>query len=100
MNLVAKEFVACRGDEDGVLILSEFAGAADELTDACIVNPYDVDGVAGAIHDALSLPGADRRTRMRRLREKVFGHDVHAWAADFLAALHAARPEHASTASA
>jgi len=92
MNLVAKEFVACRGDEDGVLILSEFAGAADELTDACIVNPYDVDGVAEAIHAGLSLPGIERRTRMRRLREKVFGHDVHAWAREFRAALEAARP--------
>jgi trehalose 6-phosphate synthase/phosphatase len=97
MNLVAKEFVACRADEDGVLILSEFAGAADELTDACIVNPYDVDGVADAIHDALSLSGSERRTRMRRLRDKVFGHDVHAWANDFLSALEAARPPHAST---
>jgi len=97
MNLVAKEFVACRADEDGVLILSEFAGAADELTDACIVNPYDVDGVADAIHDALSLSGSERRTRMRRLRDKVFGHDVHAWANDFLSALEAARPSHAST---
>ena len=87
MNLVAKEFVACRADEDGVLILSEFAGAADELTDAFIVNPYDVDGVAEVIHDALNLPGIERRTRMRRLRDKVFGHDVHAWASDFMSAL-------------
>ena len=94
MNLVAKEFVACRADEDGVLILSEFAGAADELTDACIVNPYDVDGVADAIHDAMSLPGADRRTRMRRLREKVFGHDVHAWAAEFRSSLEHMRAPH------
>lgn len=87
MNLVAKEFVACRADEDGVLILSEFAGAADELTDATIVNPYDVDGVADAIHAALTLPGIDRRARIRRLREKVFGHDVHVWAAEFRSAL-------------
>ena len=77
MNLVAKEFVACRGDEDGVLILSEFAGAADELVDACIVNPYDVDGVAAAIHDALCMPGPERRLRMRQLRAKVFERDVH-----------------------
>lgn len=87
MNLVAKEFVACRGDEDGVLVLSEFAGAADELRDACIVNPYDVDGVAEVIHRALSEPGTDRRARMRRLRAQVFGHDVHRWAAEFVAAL-------------
>jgi trehalose 6-phosphate synthase/phosphatase len=93
MNLVAKEFVACRADEDGVLILSEFAGAADELTDALVVNPYDVDGVAAAIHDALSWPGPERRARMRKLRDKVFGHDVHVWANEFLSALEAARPD-------
>jgi trehalose 6-phosphate synthase/phosphatase len=87
MNLVAKEFPACRNDEDGVLILSEFAGAADELRDACIVNPYDVDGVAEVIHDALSMEGVERRARMRRLRAQVFEHDVHRWAAEFLARL-------------
>jgi trehalose 6-phosphate synthase/phosphatase len=87
MNLVAKEYIACRVDEDGVLILSEFAGAADELTDACIVNPYDVDHVATTIHDALTMSGADRRVRMRRLRAQVFGHDVRQWTSDFLTAL-------------
>ena len=87
MNLVAKEFPACRNDEDGVLILSEFAGAADELRDACIVNPYDVDGVADVIHDALNMDGVERRARMRRLRAQVFEHDVHRWAAEFLSRL-------------
>lgn len=87
MNLVAKEFVACRDDEDGVLILSEFAGAADELRDSCIVNPYDVDDVATVIHDALSMTGAERQLRMRHLRTRVFEHDVHRWAAEFLCAL-------------
>ena len=87
MNLVAKEFVACRGDEDGVLILSEFAGAADELPDACIVNPYDVDGIAEAIHSALIMDGSERRRRMQRLRAAVFGHDVYQWADEFLEAL-------------
>ena len=87
MNLVAKEFVACRADEDGVLILSEFAGAADELVDACIVNPYDVDGVAAAIHDALCMPGPERRLRMRRLRAKVFERDIYSWAAGFVGAV-------------
>ncbi|MGH7617377.1 MAG: alpha,alpha-trehalose-phosphate synthase (UDP-forming) [Gemmatimonadaceae bacterium] len=90
MNLVAKEFVAARGDEDGVLILSEFAGAADELRDACIVNPYDVDGMADTIHTALSMAGEERARRMRRLRAHVFEHDIHRWAADFLGALGAA----------
>jgi trehalose 6-phosphate synthase/phosphatase len=87
MNLVAKEFVACRSDEDGVLVLSEFAGAADELGDACIVNPYDVDGTAETIHAALTMDASARRTRMRRLRAQVFGHNVHQWAEEFLAAL-------------
>jgi trehalose 6-phosphate synthase/phosphatase len=90
MNLVAKEFVACRADEDGVLVLSEFAGAADELRDARIVNPYDVDGVAETIHDALSAGRSDRRSHMQRLRAQVFEHDVHRWAAEFLSALNTA----------
>lgn len=89
MNLVAKEFVASRSDEDGVLLLSEFAGAVDELRDAVIVNPYDVDGVAEAIHAALTMDGAECRTRMRGLRAQVFAHDVHRWAHEFLEALEA-----------
>jgi len=92
MNLVAKEFAACRADEDGVLILSEFAGAADELTDACIVNPYDVDGVATVIHEALTMSRDDRRSRMRGLRAQVFEHDVHAWASNFLTTLAELQP--------
>jgi trehalose 6-phosphate synthase/phosphatase len=92
MNLVAKEFVACRSTEDGVLLLSEFAGAADELTEATMVNPYDVDGVAEAIHAALSMNGGERRRRMRALREQVLGNDVHAWASRFLTSLAAHEP--------
>ena len=87
MNLVAKEFCAARTDGDGVLILSEFAGAADELGDSLLVNPYDVRGVADAIHRALTMEGSERRRRMSRLRERVFGHDVHVWAGEFLEAL-------------
>jgi trehalose 6-phosphate synthase/phosphatase len=87
MNLVSKEFVASRSDESGVLVLSEFAGAADELTEALIVNPYDIDGVAGAMHTALTMEGAERRRRMRQLRERVMLHDVHAWADSFLETL-------------
>ena len=87
MNLVAKEFVASRSDEDGVLLLSEFAGAVDELRDAVIVNPYDVDGVANSIHAALTMDGAERRARMRRLRAQVFEYDVERWAKSFLEAL-------------
>jgi trehalose 6-phosphate synthase/phosphatase len=84
MNLVAKEFAASRTDEEGVLVLSEFAGAADELTDALIVNPYDVAGVAAALHRALTMDGVERRHRMRALRAQVLAHDVHGWAARFL----------------
>ena len=87
MNLVAKEFPASRIDEDGVLILSEFAGAADELTDAILVNPYDVDGTAEAIHRALTMDATERRHRMRRLRQTVQEFDVHRWAESFLGEL-------------
>jgi trehalose 6-phosphate synthase/phosphatase len=87
MNLVAKEFVACRSDESGVLVLSEFAGAAEELTDGLIVNPYDLGSVANAIHQALTMDGLERRTRMRALRSRVFERDVHWWTGEFLDAL-------------
>lgn len=87
MNLVAKEFVASRGDGDGVLVLSEFAGAAAELTDALIVNPYDLDTIADNLHDALEMPEAERRARMVGLRERVRTHDVQRWARSFVAAL-------------
>jgi trehalose 6-phosphate synthase/phosphatase len=87
MNLVAKEFPAARIDEDGVLVLSEFAGAADELTDALLVNPYDVDGTAEAIHRALTMEEPERRQRMQRLRRTVQDFDVHRWVESFLRAL-------------
>jgi len=87
MNLVAKEFVASRNDEDGVLVLSEFAGAAAELPDAVTVNPYDIGGTAKAIYEALNLTREDRRTRMQSLRRRVFAHDGAAWAQSFLDAL-------------
>jgi trehalose 6-phosphate synthase/phosphatase len=87
MNLVAKEFVASRADGDGVLVLSEFAGAADELTRALLVNPYDVDGMAEAIHLALTMPREERRERMKALRDHVMSHDVSEWSQGFLARL-------------
>ena len=65
MNLVAKEFVAARDDEQGVLLLSRFAGAARELSGAIVVNPYDIDNVADAMANALTLPGDDQARRMR-----------------------------------
>ena len=89
MNMVAKEYVAACTDDDGVLILSEFAGAAQELSHALIVNPHDVDGVATSLDAALSMPPAERRRRMKALRRKVTRRDVHAWAQSFLEALHA-----------
>ena len=91
MNLVAKEFVATRADGDGVLVLSEFAGAADELTRALIVNPYDVDGMSEAIHYALTMPTTERRERMRAMREHVMRHDVSEWSRLFLEALDPSR---------
>jgi trehalose 6-phosphate synthase/phosphatase len=87
MNLVAKEFVATRVDEDGVLVLSEFAGAADELGDGLIVNPYDIDGVADAIETALAMPPEERRTRMHSLRQRVAACTVHDWVSGFAAEL-------------
>jgi trehalose 6-phosphate synthase/phosphatase len=87
MNLVAKEFVASRVNDDGVLVLSEFAGAAAELAGAVMVNPYDVDAVSQRLHEALSIPAEERRTRMQALRRRVHEYDVHHWAADFLTRL-------------
>jgi trehalose 6-phosphate synthase len=84
MNLVAKEYVACRTNGDGVLVLSEFAGAAIELKDSVLVNPHDTDGVKNALYEALIMPTAETRRRMRTLRRQVLGHDVDRWARSFL----------------
>jgi trehalose 6-phosphate synthase len=84
MNLVAKEFVAARDDEDGVLVLSELTGAAQELKDALLINPYDIDGFARAIERAITMPEAERHARMRVLRRLVAGSDVFLWASDIL----------------
>ena len=92
MNLVAKEFIASRVDDDGVLVLSEFAGAAAELNGAMNVNPYDVEGLADSIGRALSMPAEERRARMRGLRRRVLAHDVHAWVDTFLGQLNTLRP--------
>ena len=87
MNLVAKEFVATRVEDTGVLVLSEFAGAAAELSTAILVNPYDVDGVAEGMKRALEMPPDEAATRMRAMREVVRRHTVHDWARGFLAEL-------------
>jgi len=87
MNLVAKEFVASRRDGRGVLVLSEFAGAADELIDAVLVNPHDAESVVAALRAALAMPDDEVAERMRRLRSVVATHDVHEWAESFLRCL-------------
>jgi trehalose 6-phosphate synthase len=87
MNLVAKEFVASRIDGDGVLILSAFTGAARELTDALIVNPFAVDEMAEAIHQALNMPAAERRRRMNNMRSVVSANNVYRWASNILLTL-------------
>lgn len=79
MNLVAKEYVASQVEEQGVLLVSQMAGAAEELTEAIVINPYDVEGVAQGIRQALEMPIEERRTRMRALREHVKRHDLYAW---------------------
>ena len=94
MNLVAKEYVTTRLDGDGVLVLSEFAGAADELTDAVLVNPHDEKALREAIVTAVEMHRHERRARMARLREVVRGSDVQGWAERFLAELHPQPPEH------
>jgi trehalose 6-phosphate synthase len=93
MNLVAKEFVAARDDEDGVLVLSKFTGAAVELRDALIVNPYDIAGVAEAIHRGLDMTRAERRQRMQQMRRQVMEHNIYRWAAMVLGDLREVRLE-------
>ncbi|MFG6491663.1 trehalose-6-phosphate synthase [Microbacterium sp. P03] len=92
MNLVAKEYVATRTDNRGVLILSEFAGAADELGTALRVNPHDIDTLKETIVSAVKMAPAEQGRRMRALRRKVIEHDVDAWSRDFLSALAAVHP--------
>ena len=85
MNLVCKEFVAARDDDLGVLILSRFAGAAREMAEALIVNPYHVEETADALHRALTMPVAEQRERMASLRVTVREFNVFRWAGRMLA---------------
>jgi trehalose-6-phosphate synthase len=87
MNLVAKEYVSCHYDENGTLVLSEFTGAADELSGAFLVNPHDIEGLKDAIVRAATVSPAEARRRMRSMRKRVREHDVADWAASFLDAL-------------
>jgi alpha,alpha-trehalose-phosphate synthase [UDP-forming] len=93
MNLVAKEYVSAREDNDGVLVLSRFTGASRELPDALLINPYDIEGTAEAIHRALEMPAEERRMRMARMRAHVGEHNIYRWAGMLLAEL--ARLPHA-----
>ena len=84
MNLVAKEFVAARDDEQGVLILSAFAGASRELSEALIVNPYNAHAMGEAIKRALTMPQTEQRERMRLMRDQVKERNVYRWAGQML----------------
>jgi trehalose-6-phosphate synthase len=98
MNLVAKEFVAARDDEDGVLVLSKFTGAAVELRDALIVNPYDVAEVGEAVHRGLDMRREERRVRMQEMRRQIMEHNIYRWAGMILGDLRDVRLENPDSA--
>jgi len=93
MNLVAKEFAGSRSDEQGVLILSRFAGASRELRDALLVNPYDIEEVAEAIREAVTMRPEEQRARMARMRSALEERNVYRWAADITSELARTRPD-------
>jgi trehalose 6-phosphate synthase len=98
MNLVAKEFLAAQDPQDpGVLVLSRFAGAAEQLREALLVNPYDIEGTANAIHLALQMPVEERRTRHQALMRTIREQDVHWWCDTFLDTLAKAKAEETGT---
>ncbi|WP_310962297.1 alpha,alpha-trehalose-phosphate synthase (UDP-forming) [Nocardioides terrisoli] len=94
MNLVAKEYVACRLENDGALVLSEFAGAAEELRQAYLVNPYDINGMKAHMLEAYHAEDRDLARRMKAMRKTVADNDVAHWATAFLDDLSATRPNH------
>jgi trehalose 6-phosphate synthase/phosphatase len=96
MNLVAKEYIACQTEGAGVLILSEFAGAAGELFNAMIVNPYDAEGVARALREALDLSPEETAARIKPMRERVLKYDARHWARTFIDQLKSGREESAA----
>ncbi len=97
MNLVAKEYVACQYDDAGALVLSEFAGAADELRQAWLVNPYDINGMKSALLEAYQADEKELTKRMRAMRKTVSSHDVAAWADSFMTELAKVRDVHGKT---
>jgi trehalose-6-phosphate synthase len=84
MNLVAKEFIACQRENTGLLILSEFAGAAEELFNALLVNPYDSPAVAATLTEALAVSTEEKRNRILPMRERVMRYDARHWARSFI----------------
>ena len=94
MNLVAKEYVACRYNDDGALVLSEFAGAAAELRQAYRVNPYDINGMKSALFEAISADPREKSRRMKSMRKHVIENDIDHWATKFLDELTAPRKPH------
>ena len=98
MNLVAKEYVACRFQGDGALVLSEFAGAADELRQAFLVNPYDINGMKASMMAAKNAPAKELAKRMRAMRKTVAEHDVKDFASGYLKVLSETEPQQARTA--
>ncbi len=87
MNLVAKEYISARTDGDGVLILSRFAGAVEELGDALAIDPYDIEGFVATIKQAVEMPEAERRRRMENMRKVVSGNNIYRWGADIISRL-------------
>jgi trehalose 6-phosphate synthase len=97
MNLVAKEYVACRFDNDGALVLSEFAGAADELRQAYLINPYDINGMKATMLEAYRSEPKEQGRRMRAMRKTVAENDVAHWASAFLDELSGVQETHQKT---
>jgi len=95
MNLVAKEFVAARHDEQGVLLLSQFTGVAREFVDAVLVNPYDIERTSDAIRYSLEMAPDERRTRMQHMRKLVKEQNIYRWAGNLIADLCSVRIDHA-----
>jgi len=87
MNLVAQEFVAARNDELGVLVLSQFTGAARDFKRAITINPYSAEETAEAIYRAITMPASEQRRRMKKMRESVKNYNIYRWAAEFLKAI-------------
>jgi trehalose-6-phosphate synthase len=101
MNLVAKEFVACQLEERGVLVLSRFTGAAEEIDGAILINPFNIDGFVAGIRRALEMSDGERRIRMHRMRTQLRSRTIFDWLAAILSrteAIMAARPQESAPA--